>query len=469
MNRIVVAVVALVVAIVLLGTPPALGKLTETRVRDRVAALDASGVLSAEVKSFDRGWFHSTATIELGLKPAYLAQLAALGRDAGELGQRATIAVDFAHGPIALQNGIHVGWSAMVARLDRAVPGVAELEQQLGVPYLFEFRGHTGLAGGVSFDADVPPMNVPAGQAQFKFSGAVIDGSYAGERLVSNARIDSFEFSSPTGTFVLHDLRAKTNNRILSRYVAPGEAEISIESIAATDPNLGNEPLFAADRLKMTSDATVDAAGALLDMKVTYGADRLRLADNEIGDAALGLALHNLDVATLQKYADATRELAAGPARDPQTVLAALAPHIKRALMAAPSLVLEPVDFKLQGEPFQGRVEITTNPAQLPPGDAIDLEPAALLALVNGNADVRLSKTLARRFATIAAAMQFGADPGVPPEQLQYLAEAQSGLLLATLVSQGMLVEDGELYRVALRYADGALTVNGNALPFGLQ
>jgi uncharacterized protein YdgA (DUF945 family) len=35
-------------------------------------------------------------------------------------------------------------------------------------------------------------------------------------------------------------------------------------------------------------------------------------------------------------------------------------------------------------------------------------------------------------------------------------------------VGQGVLIEDGDGYRTAFRYADGALTLNGNPLPFGL-
>ena len=92
-----------------------------------------------------------------------------------------------------------------------------------------------------------------------------------------------------------------------------------------------------------------------------------------------------------------------------------------------------------------------------------------LLAVLNGNADFHMSKALARRLATVAATMQFSRDPSVTPDQWKYLAEAQSGLLLVTLVSQGMLVEDGDNYSVALRYAGGTLTVNGKLLPFGLQ
>jgi uncharacterized protein YdgA (DUF945 family) len=48
------------------------------------------------------------------------------------------------------------------------------------------------------------------------------------------------------------------------------------------------------------------------------------------------------------------------------------------------------------------------------------------------------------------------------------MAEAQSGLILAMLVGQGVLVEDGDSYRSALKLTNGALTLNGNPLPFGL-
>ena len=43
---------------------------------------------------------------------------------------------------------------------------------------------------------------------------------------------------------------------------------------------------------------------------------------------------------------------------------------------------------------------------------------------------------------------------------------AQAGLMLVQLVNEGFLVEDGEVYRVAWRYADGAMTLNDTPLPF---
>ncbi len=469
MNKIVVAIVALV-AVLLLALPPALGTLTESRVRERITAINDNGVLIAEVKSFDRGWFSSTAKIEIALSPSYLSQVAPSGGPADVFGRRATIAVDFAHGPVAVQKGVHLGWSTMVARLDPATAGLAEIEQQLGVPYIFEFRGRTGFGGGVAFDADMPPMDVPTGGAQFKFSGATLDGTYAGNQLVSNTRIDSFEFASPGGTFVLRNLRLKTDNEVVSQNLAPGSGGLSIESISAIDPLRGSTPFLQIDNLKLASAVTLDAARTLLDVKVTYGLDRVHVAENEVTGAVVGLAVHNLDVETYQHYVATMRQLAttSTPA-DPEAAAARVRADVQRALAAGPTLVLEPIRFAFDGEPFEGRAEVTTDPAKLPPGGLTDVDPSVLMGLMNGNADVKLSKALARRLVALAAEMQFRGDPRMPPEQLKYMAEAQAGLMLVQLVGQGFLVEDGEVYRAALRYADGALTLNDKPLPFGLR
>ena len=468
MNKIVAAVVALI-AILLLAIPPALGTLTESRVRERVAAINDSGVFTAELKSFDRGWFGSTAKIEIGLAPTYITQVAASGGPADVLGQRATLAVDFAHGPVAVQKGVHFGWSTMVARLDPKTEGLAEIEQQLGVPYIFEFRGRTGFTGAVAFDADVPPMDVPTGIAQFKFSGALLDGSYAGKHLVSNARIDSLEFASPGGTFALHSLRARTDNEILSQYLAPGTAELSIDSVSAIDPVQGSTPVLQADKLKVTSNVKRGSSAALVDMQVEYGLDRLHVAENEVAGAVLGLAIHNLDVEAIQHFRGTARDAALNPSPNSDPAAASAMADLQRVLAAGPSLVLDPIRFALDGEPFEGRAEITLDPTKLPPGGITDVASAVLTGAVSSTANVKLSKPLARRAVALAAEMQFRGDTRMPPEQLKYMAEAQAGLMIAQLVSQGFLVEDGEVYRAAVRFVDGALTVNDKPLPFGPQ
>ena len=469
MNKVVVGVVALIV-VLLLAVPPALGTLTESRVRERVAAMSANGVVAMEVKSFDRGWFGSKAKIELALSPDYLAQIGARGAPVDALSKHVTIAVDFAHGPVAVQNGVHFGWSTMVARLDPETPGLAEIEKQLGVPYIFEFRGRTNLAGGVAFDADVPPMDVPTGGAQFKFSGATLDGTYGRNRLASNMRVDSLEFAGATGSFSLRNLRAKTDNQIVAQDLAPGSTELSVDTISAIDPAQGSTPILQVDNLKFAGTSTLNAAQTLLDLELTYGFDRLHVAENEVTGATLGLAVHALDAQAFQHYVATMRTLATSAKQaDPEEAVAALRADAQRVLAAGPSMVFEPIRFAFDGEPFEGRVEFTTNPAKLPPGGVTDLDASLIARLINSNADVKLSKALARRFVALAVEMQLRGDPRMPPEQLKYMAEAQAGLMLVQLVSQGLLVEDGEVYRAALRYVDGGLMLNDKPMPFGLR
>ena len=239
MNKLVI-VAAAALAAVLLALPRVVGSMTETRVRARVAAIDASDTASAEVTSFERGWFRSSAKIELGFIPDNVSQfVGAAGNPFGTI----PIVVEFAHGPIAVLNGVHFGWSKMVAHADPAAPGVNELQQTLGVPYVFEFRGRTSYVGGMSFDADAPPFELPIDEALLTFSGATLAGTFAAPQLEANAQIGAVDFTSPTGTFAVRDLNASMNNELRSQYVMPGDSALSIGHVSISDAARGGMPV----------------------------------------------------------------------------------------------------------------------------------------------------------------------------------------------------------------------------------
>ena len=467
MNKVAIVASALL-AIVLLALPGVVGSITEARVRERVAAIDASANADAELTSFDRGWLRSTARIELTLAPDNVARLAAAsGTPLGVFGTL-PIVVELAHGPVALRNGVRFAWSTLVARPDMEAPGVAELTRTLGVPYLFEFRGSTAYLCGLQFDADAPPFELPIDEALLTFSGGTLAGSLAGRQLDADAQIGSLAFTSPTGTFAVRGLSASADNELRSQYVMPGETSFTVASMSMAYPSQNAAPMFEVSNLKMLSDVGIDAAGELLEMRVTYDIDTLRLEDNEVTAGSLGVMVRNLDVATVEAYSAAVTE--AATRADAATLAASFGPLLERALKAGPSLTLEPIRFRYDGEPFDGRIEVTTRPDQLPPAGTLTLDnPLMMLGLVNAKADLRLSKTLAGQLATLGARMQLGSDPTIPPDQLEYMVEAQSGLMLTMLVGQGVLIEDGEGYRTAVDYTDGSFTLNGSPLPFGLQ
>jgi uncharacterized protein YdgA (DUF945 family) len=466
MNKLAIAA-AVVLALVLLGLPPIVASVTEARVRERVAAIDSSDTVAAEVTSFARGWFRSSANIALRVEPD--GDPAADGAQAGWLaGEPLSIAVELAHGPVAVLDGVHFGWSSMVARLDEEAPGVAELTTTLGVPYVFEFRGRTSFSGSMAFDADAPAFELPLDETLIGFSGADLDGVYAGRQLTARAAIARIEVTSPTGTFELHGVSATADNELLSEYVLPGRASVAIERVTIVDAFRGAEPVFDGTDFSVASVTELDAGGDLLEMRIDYEVDSVRIDTNVLAEPSIGMTLRNIDVAAVEAYSAAANDAAAGAA-DPVAIVRALAPELERALRAGPSLSVDPIRFRLDDEPFEARVDLTANTTELPAAGALNLDnPLLVLGLVDADAEVRLSKALAQRLATLVAKMQLARDGSLPPDELAYLAEAQSALMLAMLAGQGVLIEDGSDYRSAIELTNGRLTVNGEALPFGL-
>lgn len=466
MRRVAVFAVA-AVALIFVGLPPLLGVLTQSQIAARVAALDASGALKVTLRSYERGWFRSHARVVVALAPPLIARLDALGAAggiasfAGTLDRRVPIEIEIAHGPLAFLEGAHFGWSKIVARLDRKSAGVAGFERTLDVPYLFEFRGRSEFIGGVAFDMDMPPVDLTVEGARVEFSGAKLAGTFAGGRLVGSGQLDRLELTSPPGAFSIRDVRAATDTQVRSAHELPGDSSLSIARVSIVDAARGPMPVFDADSVRLAGKIEVDPSAALLNVRASYDVDSLFVEGARLTESSLGVAVDKLDAAALESYLAAARAEASGlpPSPERKTALA-------RALAAGPSLVLDPLRFRLNDEPFTAHVELAANAAALPPAGSFDPEdPVALLPALRGVATVDVAKNLARQIAVVATQLRYSDE--LAPEQSRLLAEAQAGLILITLVTQGILEDAGETYHAEVRLADGAVTLNGAALPLG--
>jgi hypothetical protein len=265
------------------------------------------------------------------------------------------IVVEFAHGPVAVLDGVYFGLSTMVARPDLEAPGVAELTQTLGVPYLFQFRGRTPYFGGLDFDADAPPFTLPLDEGLLTFSGGTLAGKFAGRNLDADAQIGSMDYSSATGTVAMRGVSSSVDSELRSEYVMPGEMSFSIESISIASPQSG-APMFETTNLRMKSDVDIDAAGELLEMHINYDADSVRVADNEMTGGSLALLVRNLDAAAVEalRRGERRRRSRKRPRRRSRPRWCHTS---SRRCGAGPSLTLDPIRFRYDGEPFEGRVE----------------------------------------------------------------------------------------------------------------
>ncbi len=304
-------------ALLLLVLPPVFGMLSESQVRARVTALDASGVLKISLRTYERGWFRSRARMSLALAPPAIARLDELGAALGlpplaaDLDHRMPITLEIAHGPLAVLDGVYFGGSKIVARLDPGERSVAALEQSLGVPYLFEFRGRTGFTGSVTFDASLPPVDLTAGGVHIVFSGAAIDGAFVGQRLGSESRIEGFVLTSPPGSFSIRNVRAATDVELGSSSAVPGDVALSIEQLSIVDAGRGDTPVLDAANVRIASKVGVDPRATMLDVHATYDSDSVLLYGKRVADASVGIALDKIDVAALETYSSWRRRTVA--------------------------------------------------------------------------------------------------------------------------------------------------------------
>lgn len=452
MKKLTVAILA-IVAVALLALPEVFGRLTEAQVKARVAAIN-SAAWSAEITSYERGWFRSHAVIDLGLNPAYAAALAGPNVPRDALGGHLPVAIDIAHGPIAALDGVYFGWSKIVARSDRASPRIAALEQQLGVPHLFEFRSRTSFLGETSFEAEVPMFGIETGSGSVQFSGLSAAGTVRGDHVKSDGSIDSIGLSMPDGRMALRGLRTTIDAEIRSSALVVGTSGVEIDSVSATSlPGV-----FDAEKLKFGWKSTLDASGGRLDVSMSYDMASLTVADVKLTDASIGMAFRNVDVEAFAAYRDAAEEFTRS--QDPSSMLSAGT----RLLAARPTVVFEPVRVLADGELFDARLELTPNERAAATAASF-ADPAHWAGALDGSAQIDISRRLAERIAQQVLRMQFANDPSIPAEQLEATVQAQSGMVLLMLAGQGILEANGTGYRAKVELANGQLLLNGRPMP----
>lgn len=471
-------VIAIIIALILLGMPLATGMVAENALEQRVEAMDQNAWLSAEILSYERRWFSSEARVELGLSPGYVEQLrdlADMPATIALLTEPLVVLVELDHGPVSLGDSLHIGVARVRARPDPAQPAVAALEQNLGIPYLFEFRGRAGFGNRFDFDADVPPIDYAGPFGQADFTGLDVEGFATIDTLTVEARSEQLNFQNPFSAAVLDSLAFEADYLFRQGDLPLGTVAFGVDRISISSILLGAEPIFALEDLSISSTLELDDRGERLDATNLYSVASLSAGNGlALTDVEVGLGVFDIAAGATSTYYTIMADAAARGVDDVDTIFASLQPVIDELVMSGLSVSAEPVRFSTDTGSLDGRVVIEIDGSSLAPGMPVDIRNiAVLLGVISADADLSVSKPLARELAVIAmraqataAASQGGVQAS--PEEIAAMAEAQAGLVLVSLVGRGVLLDDGERYSVALDFSNGGILVNGEPLPLDL-
>jgi len=467
-------VVLAVAALALVFAPLATGMLTQARFEERIAAMDDNPTLAAAITSYDRGWFTSRAEVEVRINSAYLERLRdLLDVDFPPFAVAVPVVVDVYHGPVSFAEGGHIGMTRIVARTDPESPLATFATTELGMPYLFEFRGEAGLGNRFDFEADVPPIDYAGAVGDVAFSGFALTGTGTAGELRFEGTTDGASYQNPFAAASVGSIRFAAAYEFVPGEVPLSDGSLEIERIVASSPMLGATPLFEANGVSLSGKLTRDEADDRLTIAGRYAAASIAAGEDfKIDDAEIVLTLADIDGAAARDYYVIMQEMrAADPPANQAALLDTLTPVLDRIAAAGPSLILDPLRFSMPEGRFEAAVTATLDTSGLPPGQAVDLRNIAVLfGAVSIAADATVAKPLARRLAVAAMQAQLAAsDESAAPGQNEGMAEARAGFVLVGLVGQGLLEDAGDSYSTSIEFRDGALTVNGAPMPlFGL-
>jgi uncharacterized protein YdgA (DUF945 family) len=470
MKKVLLVVIVLIV-ICVLGLPLLTGMMTQARIEERVAALSNNPIVLIEVASYDRGWLAATSRIEVGISPSYAAQFGGGAPAGAMLEQRIPFVLEVKHGPVIFDAGVHFALSSVVATFDPESPVSVLAREQLGMPYVFQLRGHGPITGGFVFEAEIPPVDYGDGANDLSFSGLRVDGTLRGDHVTSRGNIDSFDFTSAFATCVVEQVTFDMDSKYQAAGFGVGNGALSVARVVVTSPMTGTEPLFTAQGLRVGGESAIDDGGRMR-IGVSYGAQSVASGTSfSLADAELGIAVADLDAEAMRDYYE-TVQLVMGqqPAASPDELFASLVPVLERLVEGGPNLTVDPIRFAMNGEPFFAKILVDVDPAALPPAATRNYQdPSLWIAAATITAEAQVSKVLAQDLGRQAMRMQLAGsgDPSLTEEDIDAQADAQVGLMLVQLTGMGMLQDAGDTYTTSARFASGTLTVNGTPIPLG--
>lgn len=377
-----------ILAVACLVAPGLVGRVAEREVRKALAAEGfgsapelASLPYSAVVRSYERGWFGSRATIAVGLNGASAAELAgniptngngdlaaawlrAVDVDAGG---GLAFDVDVRHGPILLPRSPALGWYAAVAHPADSISELEDLRRELDVPWFAQIRFHTTLTGSLGMSIEVPAIQHVRDDFALTFSGSHLDAGFDPLRRLLTVRVqmDGFELTSPQGRAAVAGIRGYSQYTEAEADVWLGDGEVAVERVYLRGDD-GQAP-FEAEDVALQSRSAAPAAGESVDFEAVAKWSRLRVGDvGEFADAQASAALRGVPARWLRDHAELWRDFAAANG----TVAADSEPRIAEAfvelLRSSPRLEVGPIAFRTQDGPFRGQVTATVAGEAMP-------------------------------------------------------------------------------------------------------
>lgn len=461
------------ITLVALGVAPYfVGNNVESNLNTAVDEINELAIYSAEVLSYQKGWFSTTAEVKLAIDFEALSNAQSLDSADMPLNENPSVVATLVahHGPVYFGDGIGLGRVHYTVSVDG--DELRDYVQWDGQLPIYHNEGVVGLFGSVSYSDAIPALSASSEDDSFTvlFSGytgeAVPDGdntlyTSSGESLSMSADEFSMELSnlsmdmSYKGSFV----EAFRGDLFESEFKALIE-RIKVTGIEA------NETVELAN-VALVTDTKIDESTNTANIYVEYAIEKIVGPELEATDMALGLAINNLDIDFIKAYQEFSNSSLLIPSEEvPAKMMEFVEANLLSQLKAEPELNITKLKATVPEGSFTAHANTKLVGIDALPGTLEDV--AYWVTHLLADAQITADKAFAQSMASGYMMGQLLATPqaqNMTEEELQAAVEQQTPMMLSTFAQQGLIKETEAGYETKLELKEGKATVNGTPIP----
>ena len=484
----IVGIALLLLAIALVGGPFYAGIKAENELQKFIAKFDAYPGYQVSWLSYERGWFSTQATLSVGLDAALWPD------ENGEPESLPTLplVIQIDHGPLLLNDISSVGWYSW--RLDLTQDQTEWLEEHLDMAeegQLYEAQGHAGLLGTVQFSDELKAFSIrdDQGNTIARTNGYVGSGTIGAAGKLSYAGlISGIDLTAEDALVVLGNITLRTEGD-LSRmdwdsFVYPSNFYMNVASMelhgSGQQASVTNAVFEGAieipedkdwfDLIVSLSVGNLGVNHSATNSAVNHPATNSAVKSVQLEDATMTFAYERISLAAYSAYID----MAAASLESPQQELdyqQFFTPEVMKEFFAnGPAVALRNLSFSMPDGDFEGSLRLAMKDDFVMPAQITN--PFIFIQALTLDANVVVDRPLALYLAKASSRAQVEAsmvnNPDVTEADIETAVQQQAQNTLDMLMSQGILVSEGETLQAKLQFTDGQLVLNGKPMPFPL-
>jgi uncharacterized protein YdgA (DUF945 family) len=462
-----IAGLVVILAILVLGGYYGMGIATERTVRHNVDVINQSNGLMANIESYKRGWFTSTAMLDWKLHiPEHMVNDGNETVPAQDFEMKMPLVIH--HGPIIFTKGA-VKFGLGYASTDLALP--AQYADQFNNAFTSEStkpKLDLGLFVGYLNSSDLE-MSIPAfkliakqgGEFDWKGMNSSTTVTSNADKIDGKMQVDGMQFTQNDVKGTFGALTSEYNLHKVANGLYLGDANLSAPSIIVTQKD---QTLFELNDFKFDSSSDID--DNLFSSHFKASVNKIVANGQTFGPGNLEISVRNLDATVLARINEQASRAKHGTDAEKQQALFAMLPEVPKLFSRGAELEISDLSFTMPKGTISGSLSVslpkgeTNNPFEMIPkihGKGNLKVPADMLsmALKETNKQKLLNQNEAASAANIPAAA-----PAVTPEIMQKAAEMTTTQLTA-MTQSGLIEKQGDYYVIELTLDQGKLMVNG--------